>query len=203
MRIDWQSRDFLAVSNENVNAVVGRLMNHSPCEVLQWRCGDGDGSFNCSARAVEPRTGIEFPHFQSKHAWGLQIDLWDAHFLAFASENQFLEPDYDDYGVCCSQETSGCCQKVRKLESKNRGLSLEENPEKMFQIFYDSQDFYLLKELEKLCPRKGVIGQSFKDVVQSLVDDDLVSKDKIGTSPIGSNAPAGNDSALRKAEDVK
>lgn len=31
-------------------------------------------------------------------------------------------------------------------------------------------------------PKKGVITQSVKDVVQSLVDDDLVSKDKIGTS---------------------
>ncbi|KAM0017712.1 putative chalcone isomerase [Helianthus debilis subsp. tardiflorus] len=59
--LDNISRDFLAVSNENVNAVAGRSMNHSPCEVLQRRCGDGDGSFNCSARAVEPRTGIEFP----------------------------------------------------------------------------------------------------------------------------------------------
>ncbi|KAL4571930.1 hypothetical protein LXL04_018698 [Taraxacum kok-saghyz] len=40
----------------------------------------------------------------------------------------------------------------------------------------------MLKELEKLGPRKDVIGQSVKDVVQTLVDDDLVSKDKIGTS---------------------
>ncbi|KAL3744824.1 hypothetical protein ACJRO7_014002 [Eucalyptus globulus] len=32
----------------------------------------------------------------------------------------------------------------------------------------------MLKELEKLGPRKGVITQSVKDVVQSLVDDDLV-----------------------------
>lgn len=31
-------------------------------------------------------------------------------------------------------------------------------------------------------PRRGVISQSVKDVVQSLVDDDLVSKEKIGTS---------------------
>ncbi|MFS8009996.1 hypothetical protein Hanom_Chr14g01291791 [Helianthus anomalus] len=30
---------------------------------------------------------------------GPQIDLRDAHFLAFASENQFLELDYEDYGV--------------------------------------------------------------------------------------------------------
>ncbi|CAK9136282.1 unnamed protein product [Ilex paraguariensis] len=66
--------------------------------------------------------------------------------------------------------------------SKKRGLSLDGKRERILQIFYDSQDFYLLKELEKLGPKKGVISQSVKDVVQSLVDDDLVSKDKIGTS---------------------
>ncbi|KAG8367297.1 hypothetical protein BUALT_Bualt16G0057700 [Buddleja alternifolia] len=68
--------------------------------------------------------------------------------------------------------------------SKKRGLSLDEKREKMLQIFYDSQDFFLLKELEKLGPKKGVISQSVKDVVQTLVDDDLVFKDKIGTSVI-------------------
>jgi hypothetical protein len=41
---------------------------------------------------------------------------------------------------------------------------------------------FQLKELEKMGPKKGVISQSVKDVVQSLVDDDLVLKDKIGTS---------------------
>ncbi|KAJ4959167.1 hypothetical protein NE237_026278 [Protea cynaroides] len=66
--------------------------------------------------------------------------------------------------------------------SKKRGLSLEEKREQMLQIFYGSQDFFLLRELEKLGPKKGVISQSVKDVVQSLVDDDLVSKDKIGSS---------------------
>ncbi|KAJ9688248.1 hypothetical protein PVL29_014121 [Vitis rotundifolia] len=66
--------------------------------------------------------------------------------------------------------------------SKKRGLSLDEKREKMLEIFYESQNFFLLKELEKLGPKKGVISQSVKDVVQSLVDDDLVAKDKIGTS---------------------
>ncbi|XP_031258070.1 meiotic nuclear division protein 1 homolog [Pistacia vera] len=66
--------------------------------------------------------------------------------------------------------------------SKKRGLSLEEKRGKILEIFYESQNFFLLKELEKLGPKKGVITQSVKDVVQSLVDDDLVSKDKIGTS---------------------
>lgn len=31
-------------------------------------------------------------------------------------------------------------------------------------------------------PKKGVISQSVKDVIQSLVDDDLVLREKIGTS---------------------
>ncbi|KAG6546948.1 hypothetical protein Mapa_011564 [Marchantia paleacea] len=66
--------------------------------------------------------------------------------------------------------------------SKKRGLSLDEKREQMLQIFYESQGFYQLKDLEKLGPKKGVISQSVKDVVQSLVDDDLVFKDKIGTS---------------------
>ncbi|MCL7035243.1 hypothetical protein MKW94_013482, partial [Papaver nudicaule] len=58
---------------------------------------------------------------------------------------------------------------VGKKMSKKRGLSLEEKREKMLQIFYDSQDFYLLKELEKMCPQKVVISQSVKDVIQSLL----------------------------------
>lgn len=48
--------------------------------------------------------------------------------------------------------------------SKKRGLSLEEKRTAMLQIFYDSQDFFLLKELEKKGPTKGVISQSVKDV---------------------------------------
>ncbi|KAF3785111.1 Meiotic nuclear division protein, partial [Nymphaea thermarum] len=66
--------------------------------------------------------------------------------------------------------------------SKKRGLSLEEKREHILQIFYQSQDFFLLRELEKLGPKKGVVSQTVKDVVQSLVDDDLVLKDKIGSS---------------------
>ncbi|KAL3744833.1 hypothetical protein ACJRO7_014011 [Eucalyptus globulus] len=81
--------------------------------------------------------------------------------------------------------------------SKKRGLPLEEKREKMRQIFYESQGFFLLKELEKLGPRKGVITQSVKDVVQSLVDDDLVSKDKIGTSVYFRSLPSCAANQLR------
>ncbi|KAH7686385.1 Meiotic nuclear division protein 1 [Dioscorea alata] len=83
--------------------------------------------------------------------------------------------------------------------SKKRGLSLEEKREQMLQIFYDSQGFFLLKELEKLGPKKGVISQSVKDVVQTLVDDDLVLKDKIGTSVYFWSLPSCAGNQLRNA----
>ncbi len=67
--------------------------------------------------------------------------------------------------------------------SKKKGLSLEEKRKRMLDIFYDSKDVFLLKDLEKIAPKqKGIIVQSVKDVVQSLVDDNLVDTDKIGTS---------------------
>ncbi|KAM1178608.1 hypothetical protein ACFX13_018218 [Malus domestica] len=85
----------------------------------------------------------------------------------------------------------------RDIYSKKRGLSLDEKREKMLQIFYDSQDFFLLKELEKSGPKKGVISQSVKDVIQSLVDDDLVFKDKIGTSVYFWSLPSTAGNQLR------
>ncbi|KAG8234120.1 hypothetical protein J437_LFUL007486 [Ladona fulva] len=67
--------------------------------------------------------------------------------------------------------------------SKRKGLSAEEKRKKMLEIFHESLDFYQLKELEKIAPKeKGIISQSVKDVIQSLVDDGLVDTDKIGTS---------------------
>ncbi|KAJ7218067.1 meiotic nuclear division protein 1, partial [Mycena pura] len=59
-----------------------------------------------------------------------------------------------------------------------RGLSAEEKRVKLLEIFHES-----LKELEKLGPKlKGIVSQSVKEVLQSLVDDGLVQSDKIGAS---------------------
>uniref|UniRef100_A0A2P2HYM8 Meiotic nuclear division protein 1 homolog n=1 Tax=Hirondellea gigas TaxID=1518452 RepID=A0A2P2HYM8_9CRUS len=66
--------------------------------------------------------------------------------------------------------------------SRRKGLSHEEKRSKMLELFYEKKDFFMLKELEKMAPKeKGVISQAVKDVVQSLVDDNLVDTDKIGT----------------------
>ena len=67
--------------------------------------------------------------------------------------------------------------------SKKRGLSAEEKRERMLELFYEKKDFFLLKELEKIAfKEKGIVSQSVKDVLQSLVDDDLITSEKIGTS---------------------
>jgi Fe2+ or Zn2+ uptake regulation protein len=55
-----------------------------------------------------------------------------------------------------------------------KGLSLEQKREKVLEIFHLSDDVYQLKEIEKEAVKKGVTLQSVKEVVQSLVDDDLV-----------------------------
>ncbi|KAI9463563.1 meiotic nuclear division protein 1, partial [Lactarius psammicola] len=61
-----------------------------------------------------------------------------------------------------------------------RGLSAEEKRVKLLEIFHDTRQ---LKELEKLGPKmKGIVSQSVKEVLQSLVDDNLVQTDKIGSS---------------------
>ncbi|KDR18233.1 meiotic nuclear division protein 1 homolog [Zootermopsis nevadensis] len=67
--------------------------------------------------------------------------------------------------------------------SKQKGVSAEEKRKRMLQIFHEKKEFFQLKELEKIAPKeKGIVEQSVKDVVQSLVDDGLVDSDKIGTS---------------------
>ena len=51
--------------------------------------------------------------------------------------------------------------------SKKKGLSLEEKRKRMLDIFYDSKDVFLLKDLEKIAPKqKGIIVQSVKVIFQ-------------------------------------
>lgn len=53
----------------------------------------------------------------------------------------------------------------------------------MGDYFLEKRDFFQLRELEKSLPKeKGIVMQSVKEVLQSLVDDRLVNAEKIGTS---------------------
>ncbi|KAN0091008.1 Meiotic nuclear division protein 1 [Tylopilus felleus] len=84
-----------------------------------------------------------------------------------------------------------------------RGLSAEEKRVKLLEIFHESKDFYQLKELEKLGPKlKGIVSQSVKEVLQSLVDDGLVQGDKIGSSNFFWSFPSQRGSILRNRLDA-
>jgi len=69
--------------------------------------------------------------------------------------------------------------------SKKKGLSFDDKRTRMLEIFTDSKTFFTLKELEKVAPKqKGIVLPSVKEVLQSLVDDDVVSSDKCGTQTV-------------------
>ncbi|KAF5282329.1 hypothetical protein FQA39_LY17628 [Lamprigera yunnana] len=67
--------------------------------------------------------------------------------------------------------------------SRSKGVGIEEKKARMLDLFYEKQEFFQLKDLEKIAPKeKGIIANSVKDVLQNLVDEGAVDTDKIGTS---------------------
>lgn len=67
--------------------------------------------------------------------------------------------------------------------SKKKPLSFAEKREKVLQIFHGNKEFYQLKDIEKIATsQKGVVEKSVKEVLISLVDDDLVDSAKIAQS---------------------
>ncbi|XP_037546462.1 meiotic nuclear division protein 1 homolog [Nematolebias whitei] len=67
--------------------------------------------------------------------------------------------------------------------SKKKGLSLEEKRSRMMEIFFESKDVFQLKDIEKIAPKaKGITPMSVKEVLQSLVDDNMVDCERVGTS---------------------
>ncbi|XP_047672824.1 meiotic nuclear division protein 1 homolog isoform X1 [Tachysurus fulvidraco] len=67
--------------------------------------------------------------------------------------------------------------------SKKKGLSLEEKRSRMMAIFFETKDVFQLKDIEKIAPKtKGITPMSVKEVLQSLVDDNMVDSERVGTS---------------------
>lgn len=62
-----------------------------------------------------------------------------------------------------------------------KGMSHDDKMITMQRLMMESKDVWTLKELEKECPKKGITAMSVKDILQELVDNDLVSFDKIGS----------------------
>ncbi|XP_034044940.1 meiotic nuclear division protein 1 homolog isoform X2 [Thalassophryne amazonica] len=67
--------------------------------------------------------------------------------------------------------------------SKKKGLSLEEKRTRMMEIFFETKDVFQLKDIEKIAPKtKGIASMTVKEVLQSLVDDNMVDCERVGTS---------------------
>lgn len=53
----------------------------------------------------------------------------------------------------------------------------------MMEIFFESKDVFQLKDIEKIAPKsKGISPMTVKEVLQSLVDDNMVDCERVGTS---------------------
>uniref|UniRef100_A0A3P8UZ08 Meiotic nuclear division protein 1 homolog n=1 Tax=Cynoglossus semilaevis TaxID=244447 RepID=A0A3P8UZ08_CYNSE len=62
-------------------------------------------------------------------------------------------------------------------------MTLEEKRTRMMEIFFETKDVFQLKDIEKIAPKtKGITPMSVKEVLQSLVDDNMVDCEKVGTS---------------------
>lgn len=59
---------------------------------------------------------------------------------------------------------------------------MQEKRETMLKILFDTAEVYNLKELEKLGNKAGVVLQSVKEVLESLMFDSLIEIEKIGSS---------------------
>ncbi|KAF7728598.1 Meiotic nuclear division protein 1 [Apophysomyces ossiformis] len=67
-------------------------------------------------------------------------------------------------------------------QQSRKGVSAEEKRKRLEKHFHETSDVFQLKEIEKIAPKKGIVAQSVKEVLTSLVDDGLVTTDKIGNS---------------------
>jgi hypothetical protein len=73
---------------------------------------------------------------------------------------------------------------------RKKGLSVDEKRAVMLGLCHDTKEVFNLKELESKGAKLGVVQQTIKDIVQSLVDDKLVCQDKIGSGNFFWSFPA-------------
>ncbi|OMJ94580.1 hypothetical protein SteCoe_2227 [Stentor coeruleus] len=85
-----------------------------------------------------------------------------------------------------------------------KGVTFDEKRERMLKIFYDKKEVFNLKELETLGGKAGVISMSVKEVVQSLLDDNMVEQDKIGAGNFMWALPSkGRQIRMKKLDELK
>eukprot|EP00501_MAST-03F_sp_TOSAG23-6_P001516 GSMAST32.ASY1.ANO1.1578.1 assembled CDS len=65
-----------------------------------------------------------------------------------------------------------------------KGLSFDEKKARLLRIIREENTVFNLKELEKKGSKAGIVTQTIKEVLQSLVDDNNVNQDKVGSQNI-------------------
>lgn len=65
---------------------------------------------------------------------------------------------------------------------KKKGISFEEKRQRLLSIFTTDPTFYHMNELEKLASKKGIHPMIVKEVLDSLIADNLVDMEKVGAS---------------------
>lgn len=65
-----------------------------------------------------------------------------------------------------------------------KGVSWEEKRQRLKKIVFVGNDVFNLKQLEKRGKKAGIVQQTVKDVAQSLVDDNMIDLDKVGSQNI-------------------
>jgi hypothetical protein len=83
-------------------------------------------------------------------------------------------------------------------------MSLEEKRTTILNIYHSTKDVYVEKEIQTLAQKAGVASGSILDVNQSLIDDSLVTKEKIGGSNFMFAFPGAEDRKMHaEMEEVK
>ncbi|KAI8448803.1 meiotic nuclear division protein 1, partial [Phakopsora pachyrhizi] len=71
------------------------------------------------------------------------------------------------------------------MSKSRRGLSKEEKRLRTIEFFNKSNSFFTVKDLINWLPKtKGIVTQSVEETIKSLIDDDLIRSEKIGTTNI-------------------
>ncbi|KAI8461733.1 meiotic nuclear division protein 1 [Phakopsora pachyrhizi] len=71
------------------------------------------------------------------------------------------------------------------MSTSRTGLSEEEKSLRTIEFFNKSNSFFTVKDLIKWLPKtEGIVTQSVEETIKSLIDDDLIRSEKIGTTNI-------------------
>uniref|UniRef100_A0A672NY25 Meiotic nuclear divisions 1 homolog (S. cerevisiae) n=1 Tax=Sinocyclocheilus grahami TaxID=75366 RepID=A0A672NY25_SINGR len=72
---------------------------------------------------------------------------------------------------------------IHLINTKGLSFLLHKKRSRMMEICFETKDAFQLKDIEKIAPKsRGITSMSVKEVLQSLVDDNMVDTERVGIS---------------------